>query len=133
MPRKLRLLPKSRDISEWAAAILNRTYKPRPMRRHGASGTPEYAAFIAAKYRCTNPNGPDYVRYGGRGIEFRFSSFEEFLDALKTEDNPTGLRPSPELTLDRIDNDGHYEIGNVRWATWEQQCASRRPGNWNQA
>jgi hypothetical protein len=96
--------------------------------------TPEYGAYQDAKQRCTNPNIKSYENYGGRGIEFRFASFEEFLEALKTPDNPTGLRPVGELengralySLDRIDNDGHYERGNIRWATKPQQQQNRRP------
>jgi hypothetical protein len=86
--------------------------------QHGLSGTPEYKAFACAKIRCTHPNAKRYKDYGGRGIEFRFSSFEEFL---------TMLGPRPEgMTLDRINNDGHYEPGNVRWATWSEQNKNRR-------
>lgn len=66
-----------------------------------------------AKRRCTNPSYPRYDRYGGRGIEFRFGSYEEFI---------AELGPRPEgMTLDRINPDGHYEPGNVRWASWSEQ------------
>lgn len=68
----------------------------------------EYQAWKNARQRCTNSNRPDYKYYGGRGIEFRFSSFETFLSCV-------GVKPDPSFMLDRIDCNGHYEQGNVRW------------------
>lgn len=50
--------------------------------------------------------------------EVGFNSFEEFAEA-------AGERPSPELTIDRKDNNGHYEKGNLRWATRMQQTHNR--------
>jgi len=87
-------------------------------RSHGMSHTREWDSYCNAKRRCTNPNHEFWEDYGGRGIEFRFANFEEFF---------AELGPKPEgLTLDRINNDGHYEKGNVRWATREQQRGNRR-------
>jgi hypothetical protein len=88
---------------------------------HGMTKTPEYNSFRAAKERCTNPNGPGWEHYGGRGIEFRFSSFEEFFAEV-------GPKPEPKraYSIDRIDKDGHYEPGNVRWATRKEQNANKR-------
>ncbi len=37
-----------------------------------------------------------------------------------------GRRPSPSHSLDRINNDGNYEPGNVRWATKREQGLNRR-------
>jgi hypothetical protein len=88
--------------------------------------TPERQAYHDARYRCNNPTNQRYPVYGGRGIEFRFVSFDQFIDALRTPENPSGLRPSPVHSLDRINTNGHYEQGNVRWATRDQQAASKR-------
>ena len=77
--------------------------------------------FSAMKRRCNNPNHWNYNRYGGRGIELRFTS-NEFVDyvvnVLKV--NPIGLQ------IDRIDNDGHYEVGNIRFVTAKENCNNRR-------
>ncbi len=81
-------------------------------------GTPEYLAFYNAKARCTNPKASEWKHYGGRGIEFRFTSFEQFLAEI-------GPRP-PGLSLDRKENNGHYEPGNVRWATRSEQIKNSR-------
>lgn len=89
-------------------------------RTHGLSDLPEYAIYMAAKMRCTNPNDKDYSDYGGRGIHFRFKSFAKFFDEV-------GFRPSATHLLDRINNDGDYKAGNVRWATPAESAANRRP------
>ena len=78
----------------------------------------EYRAYRHAKTRCNLPSVPCYGYYGGRGIEFRFTSFQEFFAAL-------GVKPSPSHSIDRINNDGHYEAGNVRWATRIEQRNNR--------
>lgn len=86
---------------------------------HGMSGTKEWVAYRNAKDRCNNPNNDQYERYGGRGIKFKIKSFEEWFDEL-------GLAPSPEHSIDRIDNDGHYEVGNLQWVTQSMQANNRR-------
>jgi hypothetical protein len=88
--------------------------------RHGLSKTPEYKAYIAAKDRCTNPKSQYYTIYGGRGIQFKFKDFIDFIQHIKP-------RPSSAHSLDRKNNDGHYEVGNVRWATLTEQRNNRRP------
>ncbi len=89
---------------------------------HSANGSvsPEYAAYMGARARCSNPNSASYSRYGGRGIEFRFESFEEWIAEL-------GPKTSPIHSVDRINNEGHYEKGNIHWATRQEQMANRSP------
>lgn len=92
--------------------------------RHGHSinncGGPsrEYRSYSMARQRCENRTLPCWPRYGGRGIKFLFTSFDQFFAEL-------GPRPA-ETTLDRINNDGNYEPGNVRWATYKEQANNKR-------
>lgn len=90
---------------------------------HGESHTPQYKCWKAIVQRCTNPRAKRWADYGGRGIticaEWR-NSYAAFL-------RDVGRRPSPNHTLDRYpDNDGNYEPGNVRWATYLEQNRNRR-------
>lgn len=75
-----------------------------------------------AKSRCTNKKSPGYEHYGARGIEFRFPSVEE---AARWVFKTLGPRPTEDHSLDRVDNRRHYEPGNLRWATREEQARNR--------
>lgn len=94
-------------------------------RTHGESWpkpTPEYKAWSAMISRCYHGvGGRTYADYGGRGItvcsEWR-ESYESFLASV-------GRRPHG-CSLGRIDNDGNYEPGNVRWETISQQSRNKR-------
>lgn len=85
----------------------------------GDSVSPEMRAFQSAKTRCTNPKAAGFKDYGGRGVKFRFESFEQFLAEM-------GRKPSSEYSLERVDVNGHYEQGNVKWATDKEQARNKR-------
>ncbi len=89
------------------------------MVKHGRYKSPEWTACSNMLQRCTNPNCPDFKRWGSKGItvcgQWRGAhGFETFLADV-------GPRPSPEFTLDRKDNTKGYEPTNVRWATRKTQ------------
>lgn len=88
--------------------------------RNGKS-SPEYLSWKSMKQRCNDPKATGYQNYGGRGIRIceRWAQYENFLADM-------GRRPTPDHSLDRIDNDRDYEPGNCRWATPLEQTENRR-------
>lgn len=73
------------------------------------------------KNRCYNKNTIAYHNYGGRGITVR----EEWRKSFMSFYNYVGDAPA-NTSLDRIDNEGNYEPGNVRWATRAEQSRNKR-------
>ncbi len=90
---------------------------PRRTQKNNHKSNPAYACWAAMWTRCTNSRHDKYSRYGGRGITVsaQWLSFDQFL-------LDVGSRPSKKHSIDRIDPDGNYEPGNVRWLTSTKQA-----------
>lgn len=97
--------------------------KPHPLAgtsiKYDAERYPAYKSYTRARRRCRQGKShhPAY-----ENVEFRFKTFDEFFDEI-------GPRPENH-SVDRIDPLGHYERGNVRWASISQQAANRLPRNY---
>lgn len=76
-----------------------------------------------ARGRCNTVSNSAYKYYGARGIQFKFASTLDF--AWWVIEN-LGDRPTKHHSIDRIDNNRHYEAGNLRWATRAEQARNKR-------
>lgn len=119
------------DVQEYLLRI-GKTKQCRPCQQavigrwtasHGGTGTPLWNRWRLIKQRCCDPGNPQWPNYGGRGIYLctewleSFATFREWAES-------SGY--SPELELDRRDNDAGYTPENCRWVTPTVNARNKR-------
>jgi hypothetical protein len=93
--------------------------------KHGLYGTRTYRIWNAMIQRCENEENPGYENYGGRGI----SVFPEWRNDFQLFHSYISTLPNYNIKgyiIDRINNDGNYEPGNVRWSTYRTSNLNKR-------
>ena len=83
---------------------------------------PLYHTWQSMKQRCYRATHPKYIHYGGRGI----TVCDAWKHSFNTFAKDMGPKPTPNHSIDRINNEGNYEPSNCRWATVKEQNNNKR-------
>jgi len=89
--------------------------------KHGLSHLRAYHCWKNMVARCCHPEHPEFNECGGRNIKVCEAWRESFLTFYADLGDPP-----PNMSLDRIDNNGNYEPTNCRWTTSLVQSRNRR-------
>lgn len=81
--------------------------------------------YAGIKYRCKNPECKQYKDYGGRNIELKFT-INGFIDYVINDLGYDTVEMLKGLQIDRINNNGNYERGNIRFVTAKTNANNRR-------
>lgn len=111
---------KSGDIQS-CGCLRKKTARERAT-KHKGCGSLEYEIWCSIKQRCFNPNSKAYPNYGGRGITMWadwIEDFQSFIDYI-------GEKPYKSASIERKNNNGNYEPGNIIWASRYTQARNTR-------
>lgn len=93
--------------------------------KHGLYKERLFGIFKEIKNRCENQKNWRYKFYGARGIKLHPDWQNNPKEFIKWINENLGERPTVKHSLDRIDNNGNYEPGNLRWADTKTQSQNR--------
>ena len=97
--------------------------------KHGQVGTYLYRIYNRIVDKCNNKNSRAYKDYGGRGIIFYKEWSDDNTEFFSYIIANIGHRPTPQHSIDRINNDKGYEPGNLKWSTKQELANNRRNNN----
>jgi hypothetical protein len=106
--------------------------KPSPNKTHGLSKSKFWNKWVSMRARCNNKNNSNYKNYGGRGILVcsHWMEFENFKNDMYISYMKHCVQfGEKETSIDRIDNNGNYELSNCKWSTKSEQMKNRRMTN----
>lgn len=92
---------------------------------HGLAHHPLYVTWSGIRRRCHNPSSRSFKKYGAKGRQLWIEWRDDPLAFINYVECYLGDKPSPEHSIDRIDNDGNYEPFNLRWAPPKVQIDNR--------
>ena len=91
---------------------------------------PLFSRYKLIKYHCEDERSSRYEQYGGRGIKLKASWSNDFWSFADWIEENIGLPTGPQDCLERINNDGDYKPGNLRWATQKENSRNRTTNTW---
>ena len=108
-----------------SCGCLNTETRSRTHATHKMTDSKVYAIWTNIKQRCLNPSNKSFADYGGRGITMYEPWVNSFL-AFYSYVSQLEHYGEAGYSLDRIDNNSGYELGNLRWTTKKEQARNRR-------
>ena len=119
------MLVERKDRMSKSCGCYQKEVVKKTMTTHGYNSngviSSEYKSWHSMLQRITNPKNDEYQNYGGRGLTVceEWKKFENFIKDM-------GNKPTPNHSIDRIDNAKGYYKENCKWSTKFEQAQNKQ-------